>query len=77
MHFLRRLYVYSTSAADPAQSAHPKHISHTNTHLSHCSGPLHHRRVGLALLQRPALLGEDKQILRFPRNLQSSLPPTP
>lgn len=44
MHFLGRAYVRSPSVGDPAQPAHPEHISHTNTHLSHRSNPLHHSR---------------------------------
>lgn len=73
MRFLRRVYVYSPSASDPARSAHPKHISHTNTHLSHCSGPLHHRRIGLALLQRPSPTrrGQTNPAI----SLQSAVPP--
>lgn len=40
--FLGQAYVRSPGVGDPAQSAHPEHISHTNTHLSHRSNPLHH-----------------------------------
>lgn len=40
--FLGRAYVHSPGVGDPVQPAHPEHISHTNTHLSHRSTPLHH-----------------------------------
>lgn len=70
-HFLDVFMFIPQVPLTRAQPAHPKHISHTNAHLSHCSGPLHHRHVGLSLLECPALLGEDKQILWFPCILQS------
>lgn len=40
--FPGRAYVHSPGVGDPVQPAHPEHISHTNTHLSHRSNPLHH-----------------------------------
>lgn len=33
--FLGRAYVPSPGVGDPAEPAHPEHISHANTHLSH------------------------------------------
>lgn len=39
---LGQAYVRSPGVGDPVQPAHPEHISHTNTHLSHRYNPLHH-----------------------------------
>lgn len=71
--FLGQAYVRSPGVSDPAQPAHPEHISHTNTHLSHRSNPLHHSTWLVSLLECPAPLGEDKQIFWFASNLQSTL----
>lgn len=44
--FLRRASVDAVPVVgDPAQAAHPEHISHTNTHLSHLANPLHQSRT--------------------------------
>lgn len=72
--FLRRASVDAVPVVgDPAQAAHPEHISHTNTHLSHLANPLHQSRTCSLPLNFQFLLGEDKHNFWFVFNLQSNL----
>lgn len=62
--FLGRAYVGSPGVGDPVQPAHPEHISHTNTHLSHRSGPLHHSHgCSLSLNVPPAWRGQTNLVI--------------